>query len=292
MPGVRIRDYFERGGHHFLVQEFIQGRPLNTFYAERHLLLSAHPDPESLATYTAWALDVCAGVEDLARQIHSRGIIVNDLHMFNIMVRPDDSVALLDFEVAAHVYEGRRPTIGNPGFVAPRDRTGLDIDRYSLACLRLAMFMPLTMLFPLDRGKVAQLAEVITEHFPVPPGDWPALSREITRSETMLPPQRAVSTAAADSRAARAQRTAAAREPTGRPNGRPRFAADAACLAEAQRSCTRAILASATPDREDRLFPGDIRQFEGGPVRPRHRAWCRLCPLRLVGHWRRPVSPA
>lgn len=286
VPGVR--DYFERGGHHFLVQEFIEGRPLNSFYAGRHPLISPDPDPESLGTYTAWALDVCAGVEDLVRQIHSRGVIVNDLHMFNIMVRPDDSVALLDFEVAAHVDEGRRPTIGNPGFVAPRDRTGLDIDRYSLACLRLAMFMPLTMLFPLDRGKVAQLAEVITEHFPAPSGYLAGAVREITRSGTMLPPHPAVSTAAADSRAADAQRTAAAREPTGRQEGRPRFAADAACLAEAQRSFTRAILASATPDREDRLFPGDIRQFEGEALGIAHGAAGVLYALSVTGSGRFP----
>ena len=283
IPAVpNVRDYFECGGHHFLVQEFIEGRPLNTFYARRHPLISSDPDPESLGAYTAWALHVYAGVEDLVRQIHSRGVIVNDLHMFNIMVRPDNSVALLDFEVAAHLGEGRRPTIGNPGFVAPRDRTGPDIDRYSLACLQLAMFMPLTMLFPLDRGKVAQLAEVITEHFPVPSGYLAGAVREITRSETVPPAHPAVRTAAADPRAAGAQRPAA-REPAGRPKGRPRFAADAAGLAAAQRSFTRAILASATPDREDRLFPGDIRQFEGEALGIAHGAAGVLYALSVTG---------
>src|SRR6266536_3576986 len=165
VPGVR--DYFQRGGHHFLVQDFIEGRPLNSFHAQRHPLLDASPDPQALADHTAWAMRLCAGVEQAVEQIHSRGVVFNDLHLFNVMVRPDDSVALLNFEVAAHVDEGRRPTIGNPGFVAPPDRTGLDIDRYSLACLRLAMFMPLTTLFPLDRGKAAQLGEVIAENFPV-----------------------------------------------------------------------------------------------------------------------------
>jgi tRNA A-37 threonylcarbamoyl transferase component Bud32 len=286
VPGVL--DYFECGGHHFLVQEFIEGKPLNSFYAERYPLLQPDPDPESLGTYTTWALHICAGVEDAVRQIHSRGVIFNDLHMFNIMVRPDDSAALLDFEVAAHVDEGRRPTIGNPGFVAPRDRTGFDIDRYSLACLRLAMFMPLTMLFPLDRGKVAHLAEVITEHFPVPPGYLDDAVREIARSETVLPPHRAVSTAAEASRAVVAQRGAAAREPAGRPNGRPRFAADAAALEEARRSFTRAILASATPDREDRLFPGDIKQFEGEALGIAHGAAGVLYALSATGSGRFP----
>ena len=83
--------------------------------------------------------------------MHERGIVFNDLHMFNIMVRPDETVAFIDFEAASDVSEGRTRTVGNPGFAAPRDRTGADVDAYSLACLRLAMFLPLTTLFPLDK---------------------------------------------------------------------------------------------------------------------------------------------
>jgi hypothetical protein len=261
IPAVpRVRDYFECGGHHFLVQEFIEGRPLNSFYAERYPLVSADPGPEALGAYTTWALRICAGVEDAARQIHGRGIVFNDLHMFNVMIRPDDSVALLDFEVAAHVEEGRRPTIGNPGFVAPRDRTGFDIDRYSLACLRLAMFMPLTMLFPLDRGKVAHLAEIVGELFPVPSGYLADAVREIRG------------------------RTPTAREPA----GGPRFAADADGLEEARRSLRHAILASATPERDDRLFPGDIKQFTGEALGIAHGAAGVLYALSATGGGRFP----
>ena len=118
-------------------------------------------------------------MERAVEAIHERGVVVNDLHMFNIMVRPDDSVALIDFEAAAHVDEGRRPTLGNPGFLAPRDRTGFGIDRYSLACVKLAMFLPLTTLFALDLSKAGHLAEVISEHFPVPPEFLDAAVREI-----------------------------------------------------------------------------------------------------------------
>jgi tRNA A-37 threonylcarbamoyl transferase component Bud32 len=271
IPAVpRVRDYFECGGHHFLVQEFIEGRPLNSFYAERYPLVTADPGPEALGAYTGWALRICAGVEDAVRQIHGRGVVFNDLHMFNVMIRPDDSVALLDFEVAAHVDEGRRPTIGNPGFVAPRDRTGFDIDRYSLACLRLAMFMPLTTLFSLDRGKVTHLAGIIGELFPVPAGYLADAVREITRS-----------TPAQASRAAAAESTAAAREPS----GAPRFTADADDLEEARRSLRRAIGASATPEREDRLFPGDIKQFAGEALGIAHGAAGVLYALSVTGDW-------
>jgi tRNA A-37 threonylcarbamoyl transferase component Bud32 len=274
IPAVpRVRDYFECGGHHFLVQEFIEGRPLNSFYAERYPLVPAEPDPEAVGAYTTWALRICAGVEAAVRQIHGRGIVFNDLHMFNVMIRPDDSVALLDFEVAAHVDEGRRPTIGNPGFVAPRDRTGFDIDRYSLACLRLAMFMPLTTLFPLDRGKVVHLAEIVGELFPVPSSYLAEAVREITRG-----------TPAQASRAAAAEPAAAAREPA----GGPRFTADADGLEEARRSLRRAILASATPERDDRLFPGDIKQFAGEALGVAHGAAGVLYSLSAGGGGRFP----
>ena len=167
MPGVR--GYFPAGDHHFLVEGYIDGVPLNSLYAHRYPLIEAAPDPAGIADYTSWALGICADLEQAVEAIHDRGIVVNDLHMFNIMIRPDDSVALIDFEAAAHIDEGRRPTLGNPGFVAPRDRTGFDIDRYSLACVKLAMFLPLTTLFALDRGKAEHVAEVIAEHFPVTP---------------------------------------------------------------------------------------------------------------------------
>ena len=241
-PGVH--GYFEAGDHHFLVQEHIDGAPLNTLYAHRHPLLEAAPDPRKIADYTSWALRICADLERVVEAIHQRGIIFNDLHMFNIMVRPDDSVVLIDFEAAARVEEGRRPALGNPGFVAPRDRTGLDIDHYSLACVKLAMFMPLTTLFALDLGKAAHIAEVIAEYFPVTPGFLDGAVRDIT-------------------------------EPRHRPAGRPsdgrtagsvtrpvtQITPDQAGWELARRSLVQAIHASATLSRDDRLFPGDIEQF-------------------------------
>ena len=227
-----VRDYFELGEHHFLVLDYIEGTPLNSFFARRHPLTGPHRDQAEIASYTEWALAICRRAEDAVAAIHARGVIINDLHMFNIMIRPDDTVALLDFEVAALAAENRRPTIGNPGFVAPRDRTGYAIDRYSLACLRLAMFMPITTLVPLQRGKAAELAGAIAEHFPVPRSFLDEAVSEITGPDPRVRPARA-----------------------------PRLEPTAAGLRRASGALTRAIMASASPDRPDRLFPGDIHQF-------------------------------
>jgi tRNA A-37 threonylcarbamoyl transferase component Bud32 len=239
VPGVR--GYLEAGEHHFLVMEHIDGSPLNSLYAHRHPLIEADPDPDDVASYTSWALGICARVEAAVEAIHDRGIVLNDLHMFNVMVRPDDTIALIDFEAAARIGDGARPTLGNPGFLAPRDRTGFDIDRYSLGCVKLAMFLPLTTLFALDLDKAAHIADVIAESFPVPPGFLDTALSDITGPR----PSRA------------------GHRPAGPARPDPQWPVTTGQLdwELARRYLVTAIEASATPGRQDRLFPGDIEQF-------------------------------
>ncbi|MYS24233.1 Lanthionine synthetase C-like protein [Streptomyces sp. DvalAA-14] len=177
-----VRDWFTIGDHRFLVMDFLDGRTLNSFFGHRHPLLTPEPDPAAVGDWTRWALRIHAGVEKAVAAVHSRGIVFNDLHMFNIMVGPDEeTVRLLDFEAAAPAAEHGRQVVAHPGFVAPPDRRGFDVDRYALACLRLALFLPITTLFAIDRGKAAHLAEVIAGEFPVPRSFLEEAVAEITR---------------------------------------------------------------------------------------------------------------
>jgi tRNA A-37 threonylcarbamoyl transferase component Bud32 len=251
-----VRGFFQVGEHYFLAEEFIPGRTLNSFFAERLPLNRPTPDPEATKAYAAWALRICGEVERAAAAMHERGVVFNDVHMLNIIVRPDGTVAFIDFEAASDVSEGRTRTVGNPGFAAPRDRAGFDVDAYSLACLRLAMFLPLTTLFALDRNKAAQLAGVIAALFPVPEKFLDEAVREITRGAAR--PAWHVTDSAAPGEAGE---TAA--DDAGGPRW-DRLAAD----------MVGAIRASATPERTDRLFPGDIDQFRvtGGGLGLAHGA--------------------
>jgi predicted Ser/Thr protein kinase len=229
------RGFFQVGEHHFLAEEFIDGASLHSCQTNRYPLLTAEPDPAESTAYAAWALRICAGIERALDAMHERGVIFNDLHTFNVMVRSDDSVVLIDFEAASYLSEGRRVTIGNPGFVAPRDRTGPDIDAYSIACLRLALFMPLTSLFALDRSKATHIAAVIAEYFPVPAEFLDQAVREILRSAP----------------------ASTAKQGTGTGTT---WRSDCE-WGQLSTALARAITSSATPSRDDRLFPGDIEQF-------------------------------
>ncbi|MEV6569495.1 class III lanthionine synthetase LanKC [Streptomyces sp. NPDC051577] len=237
-----VRGTFTVGDHHFLVLQYLEGKPLNTYFARRHPLIEAEPDPEELASYTRWALTIHRRVTEAVEAVHARGVVFNDLHLFNIMVAEDEdgepSVALLDFEAAAHVDEGLRQTVANPAFVAPAGRRGFSVDRYALACLRLALFLPLTSLFVLDRAKAAHLADIAAEQFPVPRAFLDEAVEEILYDP-----------------------------PPGEPGHRPTvptgpyLPVEPGDWSRARASMTAALRASATLDREDRLFPGDIAQF-------------------------------
>ncbi|WP_192581579.1 class III lanthionine synthetase LanKC [Micromonospora sp. AMSO12t] len=257
LPQVpRVHDEFALGEHRFLALEFIEGRPLNKVLVDRYPLIDADATDADRAAYTRWALDVHRQVEEVVTAIHDRGLVYGDLHLFNVMVRPDDRIALVDFEVAAPIDGHRRPGLRNQGFAAPRDRTGPAVDRYALACLRLALFLPLTQLVRLGPDKAAHLADVIAAHFPVPRELLDDAVREITGP------------APADAGAAPDLTVDVG------PTHRDRLA--------------RAILASATPDRDDRLFPGDIEQFRSGGLNLAHGAAGVLYALHVSGAGRWP----
>lgn len=255
-----VHGSFTLGEHHFLALEFVDASPLQSAIVERYPLVELDADERAIAEYTSWALDMQAKLERAVDAIHDHGVVIGDLHPFNVLLRPDGRVVLVDFEIAAGIEEGRRQTLADPGFAAPRERTGFDIDRYALACLRLFFFLPLTTLLAIDRTKAAHFAAVISESFPVPAAFLDEAVQVIVgqpRARSSPPPPLAL-------------------DPER--DGWERIRA----------SLAGAILASATPDRDDRLFPGDIEQFQTGGLNIAHGAAGVLYTLDVTGAGRYP----
>jgi tRNA A-37 threonylcarbamoyl transferase component Bud32 len=253
-----LLDFVRVGDHEFLVMEHVDGDPLKAALARRSPLLGSTASAGALAEYAEWALSVHGEVERAVAAIHARGIVYGDLHTFNVIVRPDGRVALIDFEVADRAGSGRRPGLGAVGFAAPRDRLGVDIDLYALACLRLALFLPLAPLVSLERAKAADLAAIVAETFPVPRAWLDEAVRVITGGD---PPA---------------------------PAGRLHVQPDDGGWCQARTSLAEGIAVSATPGRDDRLFPGDIAQFLSGGLNVAHGAAGVLYALDVAGAGRHP----
>jgi class III lanthionine synthetase len=256
IPGIpRVHDMFELGEHRFLAMEYVDGDVLGKAIVERYPLIDPTADAERYAEFTDWAVGIHRQVSDTIEAVHERGVVYGDLHLFNIVVRPDGTITLLDFEVTSPVEEDVRPGLGNPGFAAPRDVHGFDIDQYALACLRLALFLPMTNLLGLHRIKARHFAGIIGDHFPVP-------TRFLDRAVEVIVPR------------------GTPELPT------PRFAADG--WPELRDELAKSIVASATPERDDRLFPGDPAQFALGGLGLAYGAAGVLYALDVTGASRFP----
>ncbi|MCC3763172.1 class III lanthionine synthetase LanKC [Glycomyces sp. TRM65418] len=250
VPGVpEERGLFWLGEHRFLAMEYVEGDVLSKAVVTRYPLVDADATAADYAAFTEWAVDVHAQITAIVEQIHERGLSYGDLHLFNVMIRPDGRAYLLDFEVAGEVDAERRAGLGNQGFAAPRAQTGATADRYSLACMKLALFLPMTNLLGLHRLKARHFAQIIQERFPVPDG-W--LDDAV---DLIAPPEYDYDAPRTD------------------PDAWPAM----------REEIRRAIVAAATPERDDRLFPGDIQQFESGGLGLAYGAAGVLVALQAAG---------
>ncbi|MCC5578514.1 class III lanthionine synthetase LanKC [Microtetraspora sp. AC03309] len=251
----RLLDHRVIWEHHFLVEEYIEGKTLLDEVFERYPLTSPAPSAESLAAYTEWATDVLAKIDHALMSVHARGVRLADLHPENIIVRPDGRVVLIDFEISSDLTDTRPPGLAAAGFAAPHELSGRDADNYVLNCLRQWMFLPISPLQERDPVKLASLTDVITEHFPLPPGFGKRLVRQFDK----------------------------VRGPLGEDVPARMFTGEEFDWPAVRDSIVAGINASATPDRGDRLFPGDPQQFVTGGFTVANGAAGVLWALRQAG---------
>jgi hypothetical protein len=121
----KVYDFFEEGGRHYLVMDFVQGRTL------KDIVLQSGPLSEDQAL--DHALQVC----DIMSYLHGRAerkIIHRDLKPSNLMLTPSGQVKLLDFGIA-RVPDSRLP--GNllhaytEDYASPEQKANLPTDERS-----------------------------------------------------------------------------------------------------------------------------------------------------------------
>ncbi|GGZ11962.1 hypothetical protein CP967_18425 [Streptomyces nitrosporeus] len=252
----RVLDWRKGNEHWFLTREYVDGEPLGKEATARNPLVhavTARQTAMSLDGYTRWALDVLDRIEDAVSSMHERGLVFGDLHPNNVLIRPDGSIAFIDLETTRPAEDHTGQAIGAPGFAAPAGTTGTAVDRYALGCIRLSVFLPLTALLSWAPHRAEELIARITERFPVPEDFGARVRADLALGAGV-----------------------SAKSPAAVPGGRPGVSAVPAAgasgetgpraepvdgpLATAGR-IGAGVLASATPERTDRLFPGDADQF-------------------------------
>lgn len=231
-----VLDYRIVQGHHFLVQEYIEGPTLLRAVQTRGPALFPGTPAETieadLAEFRGWVVDALGQVAAALKAIHARGFRFGDLHPSNVLLGPGGRVVLIDFEFAAELGDDRPPGLGAPGFAAPEGLTGPEIDEFALDCLRVFPFMMLTPLLERAKAKAGTLVEEAAT-MGMPPEFGAALLR-----------RHAV--------------------PKGLDEAARWFAGPDPSWPRIRDSIVAGIHAGATPDRDDRLFPGSPAQLGSG----------------------------
>lgn len=239
IPGVPdLYEYRTVWEHEFLVQEYLPGDSLFGWLSDNHPLVRATPTAADLERYAARVVHVADQVERVVAAIHARGMAIGDLHPNNILVDADDRITLIDFETATGACEKPPVQIGLPGFLCPA-RSGPAGDRYAVAAIRLWLLLPFIELTALVPRKVERYLADAAERFPVPSTYVDAI-----RAELVPPPDLPGTAPLGD----------AIELGLGLEQPQPDWSI-------ARKSLAEAILSSATPQRRDRLFPGDVQQF-------------------------------
>ncbi|MFG3052410.1 class III lanthionine synthetase LanKC [Kitasatospora sp. NPDC048239] len=246
--------------HTFLATEYIEGVQLFREVIRRYPLVHQDCTPEQRAEYVAWVDGVVAGLEKALGALHERGVRFGDLHPANVLLRPDGSVALVDFEYADELTSRLVPRAGAPGLQPPPALDGAEADRYMLWATWLMMLMPIMEMADREPAKLAGLERRARTWFGLGPDAGPP------RPAVPAPP---------------------APRPAGAAHGEDRIR----LLLEADRPDLPAVLADlvagihagATPERADRLFPGDPAGFTGGGTGVAHGAAGVLYALHRTG---------
>lgn len=120
---------FEQAQHAFLAESLVPGVPLRQWVQDR-------------VRESGWrrgdpgALDMALRLARLLDRVHEAGAVLRDFTPNNIMVRPDDTLRLIDLELAVFADESAEWTGGTPGYAAPEQVAGAApagaADRYSL----------------------------------------------------------------------------------------------------------------------------------------------------------------
>lgn len=171
---VNVYDVGKEGNIHYIVMEFIEGRPLSEIIKEQAPLNPAKA--VSITKQVAQALAVA----------HSHNIIHRDVKPHNILITEDETAKITDFGIAKAVNTGTivgntRTVMGSVHYFSPEQARGGYVDEKSdLYSLGIVLYEMLTGEVPFDAENPVSVAVMhMNEEITPPSRIVPSIPREL-----------------------------------------------------------------------------------------------------------------
>jgi len=251
-------DFFKDWEHYFLVQEFLDGKPLRDYTAEIGLVPCRAPDRMQADAFYTTFCDVYRRIAEALQIVHAHDIVFGDVSHWNVMVLNGDvpEIRLIDFEGACERGVDPMAPLMTPGFMPPkavaRGVAEPSDDRYGMGALMFAGLMPLAHVTPLDAGLKDRFIDAWTEDYGLPSGIGGTIRALMVDDAGERPEWPGVIAALRSA-------------PIAGEIGVKGATTDEDLAGVVSRACAY-IESVATYERHDRLFPADPAVFETNPL--------------------------
>lgn len=251
-------DFFQDWEHYFLVQEYVRGLSLSAYSVRNNITLFANPTLSDAEFFYANFKNIMLQLANIIRMLHECNIVFSDLSPNNLIVMIDTmKLKIIDFEGAQEIGVDKPGTLFTPGFAADQmfgRASTFASDYFALGAIIHFFLTPVNQIFMINpKARYTFLENVI---------------RDIGFPRTIFE----LASALVDKEAEKRPGPAAVIEILERddkPNP-PDFAVDGPENDPVYQSyveeISKYILAVATYDRKDRLFPADGAIFRTNPL--------------------------
>jgi len=254
----RPLDFFKEGEQSYLVEEFIPKAMTLRFYSSsRTIVLLTDPTRQKVEAFWKEYKRIFLQVARLLEILHQHGIVFMDFSYNNVLITDGGKdLKLIDLEGAFEAGIDAPSHLLTPGFASVSDLNaapGFANDYYSFGAAMLSYIMPINAMILLDPQVHVRFLQSIAKDFGLP--------HELTRLISgLLEPRAALRPSLAE--AITALETA---EISSEPGYQAPGDLEQECEKTVQ-SIVQHIVAMASYERTDRLFPSDPKAFVTNPL--------------------------
>jgi len=267
-------DFFQDWEHFFMVQEFVKGLGIHNYIVRNSITLRFNPTIEDARVFYGSFKTIILQLAEIIKALHEQGIVFSDLSPGNLIVDPESlELKIIDFEGACELGVDKPGQLYTQGFAADqafgRDPT-VESDYFSIGAIIHYFLSPVNQLFAVNPKARYTFMENVTRDIGFPKSVCDLATALIDKSPEKRPTPTTIIEVLSKDEEVKA----------------PNFAADGpeadSTYQSDVRRITEYILAVATYDRRDRLFPSDGAMFKTNPLSIAYGACGVACALNKI----------